>query len=151
MILMFLHKTGWFWHLLHLQLLEKVVNFRNLYWYSWKSFGEASIQTRIDESYLVDFRRQEQSWWSVIVWSREVKEKIWKQKWTAREDLLRKSWEFETGGGSWEVQTNIRFSRSSPLGTFRAEKRLQHSDRNSILMMQINVYIINPEAMGFQI
>ena len=110
MILMFLHKTGWFWNLLNLQLLEKVVNFRNLYWYSWKSFAEASIQTRIDESYLVDLRRQEQSWWSVIVWSREVKEKIWKQKWTAREDLLRKSWEFETGVGSSEVQTNIRFS-----------------------------------------
>lgn len=31
-----------------------------------------------------------------IVWSREVKEKIWKEKWIEREDLLRKSWESET-------------------------------------------------------
>ena len=29
--------------------------------------------------------------------------------------------------------------RSSPLGTFRAEERLRLRDRNSILMMQINV------------
>ena len=41
--------------------------------------------------------------------------------------------------------------RSSPLGTFRAEERPRPSDRNSILMAQINVYIINPVAMGFQI
>ena len=36
--------------------------------------------------------------------------------------------------------------RSSPLGTFRAEERLRPRDRNSILMMQINVYIINPSS-----
>ena len=41
--------------------------------------------------------------------------------------------------------------RSSPLGTFRAEERLRFSDRNSILMTQITVYIINPIVMGFQI
>jgi len=33
--------------------------------------------------------------------------------------------------------------RSSPLGTFSEEERLRLSDRNSILMTQINVYIIN--------
>ena len=37
------------------------------------------------------------------------------------------------------------------LGTFRAEERLRLSDRNSILITQINVYIINPVGMGFQI
>ena len=41
--------------------------------------------------------------------------------------------------------------RSSPLGTFRVEECLQLSGKNSILMMQINVYIINPVVMGFQI
>ena len=40
--------------------------------------------------------------------------------------------------------------RSSPLGTFRAEECLRLSGRNSILMMQLNVYIINPVVMGFQ-
>ena len=40
---------------------------------------------------------------------------------------------------------------SSPLGTFREEERLRLSGRNSILMTQINVYIINPVVMGFQI
>ena len=40
--------------------------------------------------------------------------------------------------------------RSSPLGTFRAKERLRLSDRNSILMTQINVYLINPVVMGFQ-
>ena len=43
---------------------------------------------------------------------------------------------------------NIRFSsRNVPSG----EERLQISDRNSILMTQINVYIMNPVVMGFQI
>ena len=37
--------------------------------------------------------------------------------------------------------------RSSPLGTFRAGERLRLSDRNSILMTQINVYLI---VMEFQ-
>ena len=41
--------------------------------------------------------------------------------------------------------------RSSPLGTFREEERLRLGGRNSILMTQINVYIINPVVMGFQI
>ena len=41
--------------------------------------------------------------------------------------------------------------RSSPPGTFREEERLRLSSRNSILMMQTNVYIINPVVMGFQI
>ena len=40
---------------------------------------------------------------------------------------------------------------SSLLGTFRAEERLRLSDRNPILITQINVYIINPVVMGFQI
>ena len=40
---------------------------------------------------------------------------------------------------------------SSPLGTFRAEERLRLRGRNSILMTQINVFIINPVVMGFQI
>ena len=41
--------------------------------------------------------------------------------------------------------------RSPSLGTFRAEERVRLSDRNSMLMTQINVYIINPVVMGFQI
>ena len=36
---------------------------------------------------------------------------------------------------------------SSPPGTFRAEERLRLSDRNSILMTQINVYIMSPVVM----
>ena len=40
--------------------------------------------------------------------------------------------------------------RSLPLGTFRAEERLRLRDRNSILMTQINVYLINPVVVGFQ-
>ena len=39
--------------------------------------------------------------------------------------------------------------RSSLLGTFREEERLQLSDINFILMTQINVYIMNPVVMGF--
>ena len=39
----------------------------------------------------------------------------------------------------------------TPVGTFRAEERLRLSGRNSILMTQINVYIINSLLMGFQI
>ena len=35
-------------------------------------------------------------------------------------------------------------------GTFREEERLRLSDRNSILMTYINVYIINPVVMGFK-
>ena len=35
-------------------------------------------------------------------------------------------------------------------GCFHEEQRLRLSDRNSILMTQINVYIINPVVMGFQ-
>ena len=34
---------------------------------------------------------------------------------------------------------------------FLAEERLWLTGRNSILMLQINVYIINPVVMGFQI
>ena len=40
--------------------------------------------------------------------------------------------------------------RSLPLGTFRVEERLRLRDRNSILMTQINVYLINPVVMGFK-
>ena len=39
---------------------------------------------------------------------------------------------------------------SSQLGTIRQEERLRLSDRNSILMTKINVYIINPVVVGFQ-
>ena len=42
---------------------------------------------------------------------------------------------------------NICFSSLLPLGMFRVEERLLLSDRNSILMMQINVYIINPVVL----
>ena len=35
-------------------------------------------------------------------------------------------------------------------GTFREEERLRLSVRNSILMTLLNVYIINPVVMGFQ-
>ena len=44
-----------------------------------------------------------------------------------------------------------RFSSLFAAGTFHAEERLRLSNRNSILMMQINVYIMNPVVMGFQI
>ena len=40
---------------------------------------------------------------------------------------------------------------SSPQGTFHSKERLRLSDRNSILMTQINVYIKTPVVMGFQI
>ena len=52
---------------------------------------------------------------------------------------------------SWQPAKTSISPRSSPLGTFRTEERLQLSGRNSILMTQINVYIINPAVMGFQI
>ena len=42
-------------------------------------------------------------------------------------------------------------TNSSPLGTFRAGERLRLRGRNSILMTQINVFIINPIVVGFQI
>ena len=45
---------------------------------------------------------------------------------------------------------SICFSRSSSLGTFCKEECLRLSNRNSILMTQINVYIINLVVMGFQ-
>ena len=48
------------------------------------------------------------------------------------------------------VQKTSVSPRSSPLGTFRAKERLRLSDRNSILMTQISVYIINPAVLGFQ-
>ena len=38
--------------------------------------------------------------------------------------------------------------RSSPSGTFRKEERLRLRVRNSILMTQSNVYIINPVVYG---
>ena len=38
--------------------------------------------------------------------------------------------------------------RSSPLGTFHAEESLRLSDRNSILMTQINVYMIKFGSHG---
>ena len=38
---------------------------------------------------------------------------------------------------------NIRFSAVFAARTFRAEERLRLSDRNSIMVTQINVYIID--------
>ena len=52
---------------------------------------------------------------------------------------------------NWQPAKTSVSPRSSPLGTFRAEERLRPRDRNSILMMQINVYIINLVVIGFQI
>ena len=52
---------------------------------------------------------------------------------------------------SWQPAKTSISPRSSPLGTFRTKERLKLSGRNSILMTQINVYIINPVVMGFQI
>ena len=46
---------------------------------------------------------------------------------------------------------NIRLSALFAAETFREEERLRLSDRNSILMTQINIYIMNPVDMGFQI
>ena len=48
------------------------------------------------------------------------------------------------------ARENSRFSSlfNSPLGTFPAGERLQLSDRSSILMTEINVYII--KVMGIQ-
>ena len=59
----------------------------------------------------------------------------------------------EGGGRGWNglACENIRFSSPSPLGPFRAEERLRLRGRNSILMTQINVYIINLVVMVFQI
>ena len=45
----------------------------------------------------------------------------------------------------------ICFSALFATGTFRAEERLRLSDRNSVLMTQINVYIINPVVMGINL
>ena len=39
--------------------------------------------------------------------------------------------------------------RFSQLGTFRAEERLRLSGKHSIVMTQINIYIINPVVMVF--
>ena len=46
---------------------------------------------------------------------------------------------------------NICFSSLFAAGDVSREEHLRLSNRNSILMMQINVYIINPVVMGFQI
>ena len=53
------------------------------------------------------------------------------------------------GSVNYPAKTSVS-ARSSPLRTFREEERLRLSDRNSILMTQINVYTINPVVMGFQ-
>ena len=55
-----------------------------------------------------------------------------------------------------DIHINIACERQTFLlahhhwGTFREEEPLPLSDRNSILMTKINVYIINPVVMGFQ-
>ena len=55
-----------------------------------------------------------------------------------------------------DIHINIARERQTFLlahrhwGTFRKEEPLRLSDRNSILMTKINVYIINPVVMGFQ-
>ena len=50
----------------------------------------------------------------------------------------------------WHISLQKHVSpRFLPLGTFRTEEHLWLSGRNSILMTQINVDIINPVVMGF--
>ena len=55
-----------------------------------------------------------------------------------------------------DIHINIACERQTFLlahrhwGTFHEEEPLRLSDRNSILMTKINVYIINPVVMGFQ-
>ena len=55
-----------------------------------------------------------------------------------------------------DIHINIACERQTFLlthrhwGPFREEEPLRLSDRNSILMTKINVYIINPVVMGFQ-
>ena len=55
-----------------------------------------------------------------------------------------------------DIHINIACERQTFLlahrhwGTFREEEPLRLNDRNSILMTKINVYIINPVVMGFQ-
>ena len=73
-------------------------------------------------------------------------------RYLARQDNLTQVQDYSLACSSLACE-NIRFSsaRSSPMGTFRAEERLRLSGRNSILMTQTNVYIINPVVMGFQI
>ena len=58
--------------------------------------------------------------------------------------------------GFWRFYTPVACKTSvspssSSLGMFCKEERLRLSDRNSILMTQINVYITNPVVMVFQI
>ena len=51
--------------------------------------------------------------------------------------------------GHSELKTGPSVSpHSSSMETFREEERLRLSDRNSILMMQTNVYIIDPVVTG---
>ena len=50
----------------------------------------------------------------------------------------------------WTAKTSVS-PHSLQLRTFRAEERLRLSARNSILMTQINVYIIHLVVMGSQI
>ena len=52
---------------------------------------------------------------------------------------------------SWLACEKICFSALFTAGMFRMEERLPVSDRNSILMMQTNVYIINLVVVGVQI
>ena len=59
---------------------------------------------------------------------------------------------FSSGNVCWHLAyENIRFSSLFTTGTFCMEDCLRLSDRNSILMTHINVYIINLLVMGFQI
>ena len=51
--------------------------------------------------------------------------------------------------GSQPAKTAVS-PRSLPLGAFRQDRRLRLSDRNSILMTQVNVCIIIPVVMEFQ-
>ena len=61
-----------------------------------------------------------------------------------------KTWLFRKDEG-WLACENIRFSSLFAAGDVsRGGTCLRLSDRNSILMTQINVYLINPVVMGFQ-
>ena len=68
---------------------------------------------------------------------------------TRRELFTKKGRPLESIPPTQPAKTSVS-PRSSPLGTFREKERLRLSGRNSILMTQINVYIINPVVMGFQ-
>ena len=72
--------------------------------------------------------------------------------------ITKKIWRFLSDSKSVYSSFKLNSLRKHPFllalrrwGRFAAEERLRLSGRNSVLMTQINVYIINPVVMGFQI